>query len=307
MIGPLADSQRDTLGPWIFNHDLAETVTILDGVRARAGDGVEVRYAAGVRPSFRTFPSMFDMWAGNTPDDPTDFDEDAEIAAAAEVARASDVAVVVAGEWQNMIGESASRSSLELPGRQLDLIKAVVATGTPVVLLVMNGRPLDLRWPAENVPAILDVWYPGSQGGHAVAALLFGDDSPAGRLPFSWPRTVGQVPIIYSHTRSHDPSKQWRRYWDEESTPLYPFGHGLSYGAFSYSAADPECGQHHRRRLPDRHGHRDQHRRPAGGGRRPALPAPAVRDLLAPGPRAQGVRAGGRGPGRVGDGRVHPR
>jgi beta-glucosidase len=235
VIGPLADSQRDTLGPWIFNHDLSETVTILDGLRARAGDGVEVRHAAGVRPSFRTFPSMFDMWGGNTPDDPADFDDDAEIAAAAELAAGSDVAVVVLGEWQNMIGEAASRSSLELPGRQLELLQAVVATGTPVVLLVMNGRPLDLRWPAENVPAILDVWYPGSQGGHAVAALVFGDDSPAGRLPFSWPRTVGQVPIIYNHTRSHQPEKQDQRYWDEESTPLFPFGHGLTYGDVSYS------------------------------------------------------------------------
>ncbi len=146
------------------------------------------------------------------------------------------MAVVVLGEWQNMIGEAASRSSLELPGRQLELLQAVVATGTPVVLLVMNGRPLDLRWPAENVPAILDVWYPGSQGGHAVAALVFGDDSPAGRLPFSWPRTVGQVPIIYNHTRSHQPEKQGQRYWDEESTPLFPFGHGLSYGDVTYSA-----------------------------------------------------------------------
>ena len=141
---------------------------------------------------------MFDMWPGNTPEDPEDFDDDAELAKAAELAARSDVAVLVAGEWQNMIGESASRSSLELPGRQLELIQAVVATGTPTVLLVMNGRPLDLRWPAENVPAILDVWYPGSQGGHAVAALLFGDDSPAGKLPFTWPRTVGQVPMIYN-------------------------------------------------------------------------------------------------------------
>ena len=148
--------------------------------------------------------------------------------------------VLVAGEWQNMIGESASRSSLELPGRQLELIQAVVATGTPTVLLVMNGRPLDLRWPAENVPAILDVWYPGSQGGHAVAALLFGDDSPAGKLPFSWPRTVGQVPMIYNHTRSHEPDDQGRRYWDEESTPLFPFGHGLGYGSFSLRRADAQ-------------------------------------------------------------------
>src|SRR6202000_3352460 len=100
-----------------------------------------------------------------------------------EIAAAAEVAVLVAGEWQNMIGESASRSSLELPGRQLELLQAVVATGTPTVLLVMNGRPLDLRWAAEHVPAILDIWYPGSQGGAAVANLLFGDVAPGGKLP----------------------------------------------------------------------------------------------------------------------------
>jgi beta-glucosidase len=103
------------------------------------------------------------------------------------------------------------------------------------VLLVLNGRPLDLRWASEHVPAILDIWYPGTQGGAAVANLLFGDVSPGGRLPFTWPRTVGQVPMVYSHTRSHEPENQWRRYWDEESTPLFPFGHGLSYGRFSYA------------------------------------------------------------------------
>ena len=149
--------------------------------------------------------------------------------------RGADVAVVVVGEWQNMIGEMASRSSLELPGRQLELLQAVVATGTPVVLLVMNGRPLDLRWAAENVPAILDIWYPGTQGGAAVANLLFGDVSPGGKLPFTWPRTVGQVPMTYAHTISHEPENQARRYWDEASTPLFPFGYGLSYGRFTYT------------------------------------------------------------------------
>jgi beta-glucosidase len=104
-----------------------------------------------------------------------------------------------------------------------------------VVLLVMNGRPLDLRWAAANVPAILDIWYPGTQGGAAVADLLFGDVAPGGKLPFSWPRSVGQVPLIYSHTVSHDPAHQDRRYWDEASTPLFPFGYGLSYGSFEYS------------------------------------------------------------------------
>ena len=134
-----------------------------------------------------------------------------------------------------MIGEAASRSSLELPGRQLELLQAVVATGTPVVLLVLNGRPLDLRWAADNVAAILSLWYPGTQGGAAAANLLFGDVSPAGRLPFTWPRTVGQVPMFYAHTHSHDPHKQGIRYWDEESTPLFRFGYGLSYSSFAYA------------------------------------------------------------------------
>jgi beta-glucosidase len=234
VIGPLADSRRDTLGPWVFDFDLDETVTVLDGIRNRAGAGVQVDYAPGIRLAHRTFPSMFDMFEGNLPADPPGFDDDAELARAVGLAQASDVAVVVLGEWQNMIGEAASRSSLELPGGQLDLLQAVVATRTPVVLLVMNGRPLDLRWAAQNVPAILDIWYPGTQGGTAVADLVFGDVAPGGKLPFSWPRTVGQVPVIYNHTASHDPGQQDRRYWDEASTPLFPFGHGLSYGVFEY-------------------------------------------------------------------------
>ena len=234
VIGPLAGSRRDTLGPWAFDFDLDETVTVLDGIRSRAGDGVEVGYAPGIRPAHRAFPSMFDMFEGNAPVDPPGFDDDAELARAVTLAREADVALVVLGEWQNMIGEAASRSSLELPGAQLALLQAVVATGTPVVLLVMNGRPLDLRWAAENVPAILDIWYPGTQGGAAVADVIFGDVAPGGKLPFSWPRTAGQVPLIYSHTISHDPANQGRRYWDEASTPLFPFGHGLSYGRFEY-------------------------------------------------------------------------
>jgi beta-glucosidase len=235
VIGPLADSRRDTLGPWVFDYDSTETVTVLHGIQERAGRDVEVRFAPGIRPAQRTFPSMFDMWGDNAPVDPVDFDDAAELDRAVTLAREADVAVVVLGEWQNMIGEAASRSSLELPGQQLALLQAVAATGTPIVLLVMNGRPLDLRWAADNVPAILDIWYPGTQGGAAVADLLFGDVAPGGKLPFTWPRTVGQVPMIYSHTISHEPDNQGRRYWDEQSTPLFPFGHGLSYGRFEYS------------------------------------------------------------------------
>ncbi|WP_459644598.1 glycoside hydrolase family 3 N-terminal domain-containing protein [Kineococcus sp. NUM-3379] len=235
VLGPLADSRRDTLGPWVFDFDLEETVTVLQGLRERLGGTTDVRYAPGVRPARRVFPSMFDMFPGNTPPDPEGFDDDAELRRAVDLARESDLAVVVLGEWQHMIGEAASRSSLELPGRQLELLQAVVATGTPVVLLVVNGRPLDLRWAAEHVPAILDVWYPGTQGGTAVADLLLGDVAPGGKLPFSWPRTVGQIPVVYGHTTSHEPENQARRYWDEESTPLFPFGYGLSYTRFEYS------------------------------------------------------------------------
>ena len=235
VLGPLADSRRDILGPWCFDFDLDETVTILDGIRRKVGDRVRVEHVAGLRPSQRGTSSIFDMFGGNRPEDPEGFDDEAELRRAVDLARDADVAVVVVGEWQNMAGEQASRSSLELPGRQQELLEAVVATGTPVVLLVMNGRPLDLRWAAEHVPAVLDVWYPGTQGGAAVANLLFGDVSPGGKLPFTWPRTVGQVPMVLGHTTSHEPERQAQRYWDEESTPLFPFGHGLSYGRFAYS------------------------------------------------------------------------
>ena len=223
------------IGPWVFDYDADETITVLQGIRDRVGDAATVTYAPGIRPARRTFPSMFDMWGDNVPAEPSNFDDAAELDRAVQAAAQADVAVLVLGEWQNMIGESASRSSLELPGGQLALLQEVVATGTPTVLLVMNGRPLDLRWAAEHVPAILDIWYPGTSGGAAVADLVFGDVAPGGKLPFSWPRTVGQIPMIYSHGTSHEPAQQDRRYWDEASTPLFPFGHGLSYGRFAYS------------------------------------------------------------------------
>jgi beta-glucosidase len=238
VIGPMAASQRDTLGPWVFDHDLDETVTILEGVRQRAGSSVRVDYAPGIRPGRRLYPSMFDIFPGNTPADPAGFDDDGELQRAVDLAAGADVALVVIGEWQHMVGEAASRSSLDLPGRQLELLQRVHASGTPVVALVMNGRPLDICWAAEHVPAILDVWYPGTHGGHAVANLVFGDVSPAGRLPFTWPRSVGQVPLIYSHTLSHGPANQARRYWDEDGTPLYPFGYGLSYSEFRYGPVE---------------------------------------------------------------------
>lgn len=234
VIGQLADAPRDILGPWVFDHDIEETVTILDGIRARAGAGVEVEYAPGVRPGTRVFGSMFDRMDHGLPVVAEDFDDDAELARAVELARGAEVAVVVIGQSQNMIGEKASTSTLDLPGRQLELLQSVVATGTPTVALVMSGRPLDLRWAAEHVPSILQIWYPGTRGGDAVASVLFGDVAPGGKLPFTWPRTVGQVPMVYSHYRTFQPEEADQRYWDEESTPLFGFGHGLSYASFAY-------------------------------------------------------------------------
>ncbi|RXZ72621.1 glycoside hydrolase family 3 N-terminal domain-containing protein [Agromyces albus] len=235
VIGQLADSKRDTLGPWVFDHRTEETVTVLEALRDRLDDGVRIKHAPGAGIPRRVFPSMFDRMDPTVVDTAADHDDDTEIDRAVQLAASADVAVVVVGQRQNQIGENASTATLELSGRQLEQLQRITETGTPVVLVVMSGRPLDLRWADEHVPAIVQAWYPGTRGGAAVASILLGDASPAGRLPFSWPRHVGQLPLIYSHYRTFQPENQAARYFEEESTPLYPFGHGLSYATFEYS------------------------------------------------------------------------
>ena len=131
-----------------------------------------------------------------------------------------------------MNGERASRASLSLPGEQERLMEAVAALGKPVVLVLMTGRPLDITWASTHVPAILNVWYPGSEGGHAVADLLFGDANPSGHLPLTWPRSAGQEPLFYNTNLTQIPNDTAHRYWDMPSSPLYPFGFGLSYSNF---------------------------------------------------------------------------
>jgi beta-glucosidase len=235
VVGPAADSPHDTVGPWIFQEDLKETVTLFAGLRNKLGTGTSVTFAPGVQIG-RVFPSFFDpIFHEAKPSPWTPEQADQEMSAAINLVRASDLTVLVLGELQEMIGEGASRGSLDLPGRQQELLEKVVATGKPVVVLLMNGRPLNIKWAVQHVPAILDIWYPGTQGGAAVANLLFGDATPAGKLPFTWPRDVGQVPISYAHNRTQAPQDQGKRYWDEESTPLFPFGYGLSYSSFQYS------------------------------------------------------------------------
>jgi len=235
VIGPLADSQLDTLGSWVFQEDLKETVTILAGIRDKVGTQAEVKWAPGVQIS-RKFPSFFDDILHVThPPAWTPEQTKEEMSKAVNLASSSDVTILVLGEGQDMIGEAASKESLDLPGHEEELLENVAATGKPVVLLLMNGRPLNIKWAAQHVPAILEIWYPGTQGGNAVANVVFGDAVPGGKLPFTWARDVGQIPINYAHNRTQSPEDQGKRYWDEESTPLYPFGYGLSYSAFQFS------------------------------------------------------------------------
>jgi beta-glucosidase len=235
VIGPLADSQVDTLGSWAFQFDLPETVTIFAGVKNAVGSRAEVNYAQGVHIQ-RKFPSFFDPIMHIPPEVPwTEAQSKDEFSKAIQLASSSDIALLVLGEQQKMSGEAASRESLNLPGDEERLLEAIAATGKPVVLVLLNGRPLDIRWASAHIPAILDVWYPGTQGGNAVANLLFGDAVPGGKLPFTWPRDAGQIPIYYAHNTTQAPENQGTRYWDEESTPLYPFGYGLSYSNFKFS------------------------------------------------------------------------
>jgi beta-glucosidase len=235
VIGPLADSQRDTLGSWSFQQDLNETVTVLRGLRNKLGSQVDISYAQGAQIS-RKFPSFFDE-IFHLKAEPAWTPEDAksEMAKAVDLSRSSELTILVLGEAQNMSGEAASRESLDLPGQQEQLLEAVAGTGKPMVLVLLNGRPLDLRWASQHIPAILEAWYPGTQGGNAIANLLFGDAVPGGKLPITWPRNVGQIPIYYAHNTTQAPENQGKRYWEEESTPLYPFGYGLSYSTFSFS------------------------------------------------------------------------
>ncbi len=219
VIGPLADDGADALGPWHAQGSGEDAVTPVAGIRARAGSGTEVLYARG---------------CGITESDTSGFAE------AVAAARRADVAVLVLGEAQDMSGEAASRSSLELPGVQERLLEEVAATGKPVVLVLMAGRPLAVSWAAEHVPAIVEGWFLGVEAGHALADVLFGDVPPSGKLPVTVPRTVGQVPVYYDHKNSGRPPSPTdhytSKYIDLPPGPLWPFGHGLSYTRFAYGA-----------------------------------------------------------------------
>lgn len=250
VIGPLADSMEATEGSWmVFNHKPA-AVTVLQGIQAKL-PGVSVAYAPGPE-IHRDIPHPFGEF-DSAEKKPPQTAEEAESAyqTALEIARGADLVIMVMGETADMAGEFASRGSLDLPGRQEELLKDVHAMGKTIVLVLLNGRPLSIRWAAENVPAILEAWEPGTEGGNAVADILFGDVNPGGKLPVCFPRNGNHAPLYYARNITHLPESSPRyrsRYWDDLPTPLYPFGFGLSYTTFSIdnlklSAAQVKVGE----------------------------------------------------------------
>ncbi len=235
VIGPVADSMEATEGSWmVFGHQPA-AVTVLGGIRAKLPNA-NVKYAPGPEIK-RDFPSMFeDFFVDKKKPTQTPEAADAAFQTAIATARGADLVIMVLGETDLMAGEAASRGSIDLPGRQEELLKDVVALGKPVVLVLLNGRPISINWAAEHVPAILEAWEPGTEGGHAVADILFGDVNPGGKLPVTFPRSGNHAPLYYARTITHQPEHhpQYRsRYWDSLASPLYPFGFGLSYTRFS--------------------------------------------------------------------------
>jgi beta-glucosidase len=243
VIGPLADSGHDIEGGWTVEGlfgpgGKSHPVTVYAGIKKALGADAQVTLVAGPEPS-RVYAGLLDQLSGRKPAPPPTAEETADWIAKAKAAAAdADVVVAVMGEMSNMSSEASSRATLDLPGIQEQMLEAVAAAGKPVVLVLENGRPLDIRWEAEHVPAILEAWYPGTEGGDAVADVVFGDVNPGGKLPVSWPRTAGSEPLYYNHNLTHEPEDRptfTSRYWDVSSKPLYPFGFGLSYTTFKFA------------------------------------------------------------------------
>lgn len=235
VIGPLGNSKFDINGPWSLSAKPEDSVTVFEGIKAKLPQA-HVEFAPGAQ-IYKTYPAMFDGMIGPKAEPKWSADQSRqEMQKALDLASHADVVVMTLGEKAMMDFEYASRSSLSLPGQQQELLERVAALGKPVVLLLLSTRPLDLSWASEHVPAIMDCYFGGTEGGDAIADLLFGDAVPGGKLPVTWPRNVGQVPIYYAHNLSHKPYDApgfTSRYWDLPTDPLYVFGYGLSYSTFS--------------------------------------------------------------------------
>ena len=222
LIGPFVKSVRDHLGFWSYEwpDDSSRIISIYDGIKNKLSADTKLLYAKG---------------CGISDTSRAGFGE------ALETAKQADIVIITAGEARDMSGEAKSRSSIGFPGVQEDLIKAIMATGKPVVVLISAGRPLIFNWTADNVPAILYTWWLGTKAGDAIADVLFGDYNPSGKLPISFPRTEGQIPIYYNHFNTGRPAvndsdvNYVSAYTDLLNSPKFPFGYGLSYTKFDYS------------------------------------------------------------------------
>ena len=243
VIGVLADSPGDiTGGPTpagVFGQGRdAPPVTVLAALKNRLDPDARVTYVPGPVMS-KVFPSMFDAFLGHSPTPPPNAAEVADwLLKAKAAADSANLIIAVVGEPAFMSGEGASRGTLDLPGIQEQMVEAAAASGKPLVVVLENGRPLEINWVAAHAAAILESWFPGVEGGNAIVDVLFGDVNPGGKLPVSWPQTAGQEPLYYNHNLTQSPETDPRftsRYWDISSKPVYPFGYGLSYTTFRFA------------------------------------------------------------------------
>jgi beta-glucosidase len=239
LIGPLADNKRDMIGSWSAAGDWKKSIGVLEGLR-RMAPQMDITYAKGA--NLVDDPGILKQINNNGADIVADAKTPSQlINEAVSVAKKADVAVVVLGESALMGGEATSRTNLDLLPNQKELLHVIVATGKPVVLVLMNSRPLTLEWEDANVTAILETWFGGTEAGNAIAEVLIGNYNPSGKITATFPRSVGQIPIYYNHKSTGRPyagdqlDKYKSRYIDSPNDPLYPFGYGLSYTKFNYS------------------------------------------------------------------------
>lgn len=243
LVGPLAKAPIDMMGSWAAAGKPAQSVTLFDGMTRALGDQAKLSYARGANitsdKKVVDYLNFLNFDAPEVVDDPRP--AQVMIDEAVKAAQQADVVVAAVGESRGMSHESSSRTDLNLPANQRELIKALKATGKPLVLVLMNGRPLTILEESQQADAILETWFTGTEGGNAIADVLFGDYNPSGKLPISFPRSVGQIPTYYNHLtigRPFTPGKPGNytsQYFDDTTGPLYPFGYGLSYTQFALS------------------------------------------------------------------------
>lgn len=241
LIGPLADATENMTGTWSVAANHSKAVSVIRGITDVVGNQAKILYAKGSNLDADSLIEQRATMFGKALK--RDYRPQSEILQEAlSVANQSDVIVAVLGEGAEMSGEASSRTNIEIPSVQRELLAALLKTGKPVVLVLFTGRPLALTWEHQNVPAILNVWFGGSEAGHAIADVLFGDVNPSGKLSATFPQNVGQVPLFYNHKNTGRPLPEGKwfqkfrsNYLDVSNDPLYPFGYGLSYTSFSYS------------------------------------------------------------------------